>query len=110
MPQELLLIEALQQRFPGLPQVGCFDTAFHQDLPPVARTLPIPRRYQAEGIRRYRFHGLSFAYLLEEFERKAGVDAAQGRLVLAHLGSGASMAAVGALTPRWGSPRPPGWS
>lgn len=94
MPQELLLIEALQQRFPGLPQVACFDTAFHQDLPPVARTLPIPRRYQAEGIRRYGFHGLSFAYLLEEFERKAGVDAAQGRLVLAHLGSGASMAAV----------------
>ena len=94
MPQEILLIEAFQHRFPGLPQVACFDTAFHHGLPRVARTLPIPRRYQAEGIRRYGFHGLSFALLLEVFERQVGADAAKGRLVLAHLGSGASMAAV----------------
>ena len=94
LPNGIRLVEAIARRLPGVPQVVCFDTAFHRDLPPVARTLPIPRRYQAEGIRRYGFHGLSFAYLLEEFERQAGADAAQGRLVLAHLGSGASMAAV----------------
>ena len=94
LPNGIRLIEALARRLPGVPQVVCFDTAFHQDLPPVARTLPIPRRYQTEGLRRYGFHGLSFSYLLEEFERQAGADAAQGRVVLAHLGSGASMAAV----------------
>ncbi len=94
LPNGIRLIEALARRLPGVPQVVCFDTAFHQDLPQVARTLPIPRRYQTEGIRRYGFHGLSFAYLLEEFERQAGADAAHGRVILAHLGSGASMAAV----------------
>ncbi len=94
LPNGIRLVEAVARRLPEVPQVVCFDTAFHRDLPPVARTLSIPRRYQAEGIRRYGFHGLSFAYLLEEFERQVGADAAQGRLVLAHLGSGASMAAV----------------
>ncbi len=94
LPNGIRLVEALADRLPGVPQVACFDTAFHRDLPPAARTLPIPRRYQTEGIRRYGFHGLSFAYLLEEFERQVGADAAQGRIVLAHLGSGASMAAV----------------
>ena len=94
LPNGIRLIEAIARRLPGVPQVACFDTVFHRDLPPAARTLPIPRRYQTEGIRRYGFHGLSFAFLLEEFERQAGTDAAQGRIVLAHLGSGASMAAV----------------
>ena len=59
MPEEILLIEAFQRRYPKLPQVACFDTAFHHDLPRVARLLPIPRRYEAQGIRRYGFHGLS---------------------------------------------------
>jgi acetate kinase len=94
MPEEILLIEAFHHRFPGLPQVACFDTAFHHDLPQVARLLPIPRRYQAEGVRRYGFHGLSYAFLMDELARLAGQEAAQGRVILAHLGSGASLAAV----------------
>jgi acetate kinase len=94
LPEEILLTEALHRRFPGLPQVACFDTAFHHDLPRVARQLPIPRRYEAGGVRRYGFHGLSYAYLMEELARIAGPQAAQGRIILAHLGNGASLAAV----------------
>ena len=94
MPSAIRLIEAVASRHTGVAQVACFDTAFHRDLPTAARLLPIPRRYQAAGVRRYGFHGLSYAYLMEEFERLAGAEAARGRVVLAHLGSGASMAAV----------------
>jgi acetate kinase len=94
MPQEILLIEAFQRRYPELPQVACFDTAFHHDLPRVASMLPIPRRFEALGVRRYGFHGLSYAYLMGELERLAGATAAQGRVILAHLGNGASLAAV----------------
>jgi acetate kinase len=74
--------------------VACFDTAFHHDLPRVARLLPIPRRYEAQGVRRYGFHGLSYAFLMGELARLAGTEAAQGRVILAHLGNGASLAAV----------------
>ncbi len=94
MPEEILLIEAFQRRFPELPQVACFDTAFHHDLPRVAQLLPIPRRYEAQGVRRYGFHGLSYEFLMGELARLAGTDAAQGRVILAHLGNGASLAAV----------------
>jgi len=94
MPEELLLTEAFQRRFPDLRQVACFDTAFHHDLPHVARLLPIPRRYEAHGVRRYGFHGLSYAFLIGELARLAGSEAAQGRVILAHLGNGASLAAV----------------
>src|SRR5262249_26562507 len=79
---------------PDLPQVACFDTAFHRTLPQVARLLPVPRRYQAAGIERYGFHGLSYTYLMEELTRVAGDAAAERRAILAHLGAGASMAAV----------------
>ncbi len=94
LPQEILLTEAFHRRFPDLPQVACFDTAFHHDLPRVARLLPIPRRYEALGVRRYGFHGLSYAFLMEELARLAPAEAAQGRVILAHLGNGASLAAV----------------
>ena len=94
LPEEILLIEAFQTRFSGLAQFACFDTAFHHDLPRVARLLPIPRRYEAQGVRRYGFHGLSYAFLVEELARLAGAEAAQGRVILAHLGNGASLAAV----------------
>jgi acetate kinase len=94
LPEEILLTEAFHRRFPELPQVACFDTAFHQDLPAVARLLPIPRRYEAQGVRRYGFHGLSYAFLMGELARLAGTEAAQGRVILAHLGNGASLAAV----------------
>jgi acetate kinase len=94
LPEEILLTEAFYRRFPDLAQVACFDTAFHHDLPHVAQMLPIPRRYEAQGIRRYGFHGLSYAFLMEELARIAGPQAAHGRVVLAHLGNGASLAAV----------------
>jgi acetate kinase len=94
LPEEILLTEAFHRRFPDLPQVACFDTAFHHELPRVARLLPIPRRYEAQGVRRYGFHGLSYAFLLGELARLAGAEAAHGRVILAHLGNGASLAAV----------------
>lgn len=94
LPAELALIEALAGRYPQAPQVACFDTGFHQHLPPVARLMAIPRRYEKQGVRRYGFHGLSYASLMEELERVAGREAARGRVILAHLGNGASMAAV----------------
>jgi acetate kinase len=94
LPEEILLTEAFHRRFPDLPQIACFDTAFHHDLPRVAHLLPIPRRYDARGVRRYGFHGLSCAYLVEELARVADAKAAQSRLILAHLGNGASITAV----------------
>ncbi len=94
LPEEILLTGAFHRRFPDLPQVACFDTAFHHDLPRIACLLPIPRRYEAQGVRRYGFHGLSYEYLMGELARRAGTDAAQGRVILAHLGNGASLAAV----------------
>ncbi len=99
MPQELFLSEAFGRRFPQLPQVACFDTAFHHDLPLLAQLLPIPRRYAAQGVRRYGFHGLSYEYLMSEIMRIDGARAAGGRIILAHLGSGASLVAMRAGKP-----------
>jgi acetate kinase len=76
-----------------MPQVACFDTAFHRTMPRVAKLLPIPRRYAARGVERYGFHGLSYSYLMEELTR-LDPAAARGRVILAHLGNGASLAAV----------------
>jgi len=94
LPEEVLLAEAVCRRFPDLPQVACFDTDFHCDMPRVAKLLPIPRRYEAQGVRRYGFHGLSYAFLMEELTRLGDPAATNGRVILAHLGSGASLAAV----------------
>jgi acetate kinase len=94
LPAEIAIIEALQQRFPVVRQVACFDTCFHHNLPVVAQLLPIPRRYLTTGVRRYGFHGLSYEYLTAELARLAGAKEAQGKVIFAHLGSGASLAAV----------------
>ena len=94
LPREIELIEALQRRHPRLPQVACFDTAFHRSMPRVATQLPIPRRYAAKGIQRYGFHGLSYSFLMRELARLGDPAATRGRVILAHLGSGASLAAV----------------
>lgn len=93
LPREIELIDAFRRRHPKLSQVACFDTAFHRTMPRVAKMLPIPRHYAAQGVERYGFHGLSYAYLTEEL---ACIDpvAAKGRAILAHLGNGASVAAV----------------
>jgi acetate kinase len=84
----------VRDRRPQLPQVACFDTAFHRSMPLVATQLPIPRRYAARGVQRYGFHGLSFTFLMQELTRLGDPAAARGRVILAHLGSGASLAAV----------------
>ncbi len=94
LPREIELMETFRQRHPKLPQVACFDTAFHQTMPRVAKLLPIPRRFDAKGIQRYGFHGLSYAYLMEELTRLGDPAAKNGRVNLAHLGNGASLAAV----------------
>ena len=94
MPGELSLADSFQQRFPKVPQVVCFDTAFHHNLPRVAQLMAIPRRYEAQGVRRYGFHGLSYEFLMSELMQIDGAAAARGRIILAHLGNGASLAAV----------------
>jgi acetate kinase len=94
LPLEIDLMEALRRRHPALPQVACFDTAFHRTMPRVATILPIPRRYEAAGVRRYGFHGLSYAFLVETLVRLGDAAATKGRVILAHLGNGASLAAV----------------
>lgn len=94
LPREIEIIERLQTRMPALRQVVCFDTAFHAGMPLVATQLPIPRRYAASGVRRYGFHGLSYTYLMQELGRLGDPAVSRGRIILAHLGSGASVAAV----------------
>ncbi len=94
LPEEILIARAFHHRFPGLPQVACFDTAFHHNLPRMAQLIPIPRCYETMGVRRYGFHGLSYEFLMEELAQLGGTEAAHGRVILAHLGNGASLAAV----------------
>ncbi|MDQ2721062.1 MAG: acetate/propionate family kinase [Bacteroidota bacterium] len=94
LPEEIKLIKVFKKRYPKLKQVACFDTSFHTSMPVVAKLLSIPRRYYEMGIQRYGFHGLSYAYLMEELKRVAGEETAKGKIILAHLGSGASLAAV----------------
>lgn len=94
LPREIELIEAFQRRYAKWPQVACFDTAFHRSMPHVATQLAIPRRYAVKGVQRYGFHGLSYTYLIQELARLGDPAATQGRVILAHLGSGASLAAV----------------
>ncbi|MEO6906817.1 MAG: acetate/propionate family kinase, partial [Abditibacteriaceae bacterium] len=94
LPEEIKLIEVFKKHYPELKQIACFDTSFHTSMPTVAKLLPLPRRYYKMKIQRYGFHGLSYAYLMEELKRVAGADAAKGRIILAHLGNGASLAAV----------------
>lgn len=94
MPSEIALIEAFSRRDPELKQIACFDTAFHHAMPRVARLLAIPRRYDKMGVRRYGFHGLSCAFLMKELARVGTQAEADGRVIIAHLGNGASMTAV----------------
>jgi acetate kinase len=94
LPEEIKLIEVFGKRYPAITQVACFDTSFHTSMPQVAKLLSIPRRFNAMGIQRYGFHGLSYSFLLKELGRTAGNETAKGRLILAHLGNGASVAAV----------------
>lgn len=94
LPIELQLVESFQKLLPDATHILCFDTAFHHDLPSPARLLPVPRRLAADGVRRYGFHGLSYAFILEELRRVEGRAAANGKVIIAHLGSGASLTAL----------------
>jgi acetate kinase len=88
-PAALSLIRATQLRYPNVPQVACFDTGFHADLPPVAAVLPIPKAFRKDGVRRYGFHGLSCQSIVNQLRSDL-----PERLIIAHLGSGASVTAV----------------
>lgn len=94
LPPNLAGIAAMRSRFPKVPQLACFDTAFHHGLPEVARRTGLPREYEAQGVRRYGFHGLSYEFIVEDMARRHGADSLGERLVVAHLGNGASMAAI----------------
>lgn len=94
LPAEISLMRCCSGYFPEVPQFACLDTAFHRDLPRVAYLLPIPREYEKHGIRRYGFHGLSCSWLMQQLEKRACPAVANGRVIIAHLGNGASMTAV----------------
>jgi acetate kinase len=94
LPHEIRAIEVVSGLFPELTQVACFDTAFHRQMPAVAQRYPLPEKYTGAVVIRYGFHGLSYEFLLQELAREAGGAAAQGRIIMAHLGNGASMAAL----------------
>ncbi len=94
MPAAIGLIEWFQRRFANITQIACFDTAFYAQMPEVATTLALPKKYRNSGLRRYGFHGLSYEYIQSTFAAKAGETAAQGRVIMAHLGSGASLTAT----------------
>ncbi len=94
MPAALSLIEWCQATFANTLQIACFDTAFFVKMPEVATTIALPNQYRTSGLRRYGFHGLSYEYILHAFATRAGDTAAKGRVVMAHLGSGASLTAI----------------
>ena len=94
LPAEIKLIELFRDAFPKLQQVACFDTSFHTTMPAVAKLLPVPLKFRSQGIQRYGFHGLSYAYLFRQLEQVAGPKAANGKVIIAHLGNGASITAL----------------
>jgi acetate kinase len=97
LPQAIAAIEAMGRAYPAVPQVACFDTAFHSRMPSVARLYALPRDLAEGGIVRYGFHGLSYEYVMSEL-RRVDREAYDGRVVVAHLGNGASMGGVGVDT------------
>jgi len=90
-PHNIAGIEAMRAALPGIPQVACFDTAFHRTQPAIAQLFALPRRITAQGVRRYGFHGLSYEYIADELPRHLDAEHADGRVIVAHLGNGASM-------------------
>ncbi len=94
LPHEIKGLEAVHRHYPRLPQVVCFDTAFHRRMPEVAQRYALPEPLFRAGLQRYGFHGLSYEYLTQELEREAGPQEASGKLIIAHLGNGASLAAI----------------
>jgi acetate kinase len=93
-PHHLEAIDAVARLHPDLPQIACFDTAFHHTQPAIATTFALPRRLTQEGVRRYGFHGLSYEYIAGVLPEITGPEVAGGRVIVAHLGSGASLCAL----------------
>lgn len=98
LPAHQLVVQ-FTKHYPSITQVACFDTAFFHELPHIAKIIPIPQKYYKMGVQRYGFHGLSYTSLLETFRERAGETAMNGKVILAHLGGGASLAAT-----RYGKP------
>lgn len=94
LPLAIKCIEMLKSAFNSIQQIGCFDTAFYSDMPRLAHIVPVPRKYEASGVKRYGFHGLSYEFLLSELKRCCGEEAANGRVIFAHMGSGVSLTAT----------------
>src|SRR5579862_3402327 len=94
LPEEINLIEIFQKCYPALVQIACFDTSFHVSMPTVAKWIPIPRKYFSMGIQRYGFHGLSYSFLMEKLAELQGDKIDKEKMILAHLGNGASLAAI----------------
>lgn len=94
LPQALAAVRYVGKKLPGVVQAACFDTAFHRSMPTVARLYPLPENVRQQGVQRYGFHGLSCEYLLTELQKEEGGKALPGKIILAHLGHGASMTAV----------------
>jgi acetate kinase len=94
LPNQIELIEAFGNHFPGVPQFACFDSSFHNEMPLVAKWIPIPRKYFNQGIRRYGFHGLSYNYLMHELLRLTNKEVANSKIIIAHLGNGSSLTAL----------------
>lgn len=93
LPHEMDAVKAFNRFYPGVPQVACFDTAFHRTMPDVARRYALPEEVRRHGVLRYGFHGLSYEYILNELKNVAGPEAEDGKVIVAHLGNGASMGA-----------------
>jgi len=93
-PHNLAGIDAMSAALPGIPQVACFDTAFHRSQPEVAQLFALPRAITAQGVRRYGFHGLSYEFIAEVLPQHIDTKRARGRVIVAHLGNGASMCAM----------------
>jgi acetate kinase len=96
-PHNLAGVDALSAALPGTPQIACFDTAFHRSQPDVAQLFALPRAITAQGVRRYGFHGLSYEYIAEALPQHLDPDLASGRVIVAHLGNGASMCGMQGL-------------
>jgi acetate kinase len=94
LPDEIKGLEAARRHFPDLPQIVCFDTAFHRQMPEVAQRYALPRSLFREGLQRYGFHGLSYEYVIQELSAETRTRAASDKLIIAHLGNGSSMAAI----------------
>jgi len=93
LPAELEIVKLCKKHFPSLMQVACFDTAFHTTIPLVAKIFAIPKSFYEKGVQRYGFHGISYSYLMQELKKQNATEA-NGKIILAHLGNGASLAAV----------------